>query len=110
VTFNPDGPSARIALDLRDAARPAVTADTVTGTLAISPRPVEDMPLALTRNDPRGGGRLDLSGRIPLEEPGRPAQPLALTVDADAWPVAGLTYFLPEAVAGPGFLDGRVTG
>ncbi|MES1245302.1 MAG: translocation/assembly module TamB domain-containing protein [Acidobacteriota bacterium] len=100
---------ASIRLNLNEVASPVVTADNVHGTLRyVSARPaaVEDLRLEATADD----GALIITGRVPLEEEGRPAPgPLALSVDAHQWPSPGIVAFLAPALKDAG-IDGRVSG
>ncbi len=108
VTFARNDYALRLLLDLQDVVAPVTTADTVHGSLSLNPRAVEDLRLELTRE----GGAVMVTGRVPLAPPGRTAatEPLALAVDAERWPAAGLGYFLGPELAGlfAGQLSGRV--
>ena len=96
-----------LTLDLQDVTAPVTVADTVRGSLTFNPQAVENLRLEMTR----AGGALMVTGRIPLAETGRQAsQPLALAIDAERWPAAGLAYLLgPELTQKfQGELSGRV--
>jgi hypothetical protein len=96
-----------LTLDLQDVAAPVTVADTVRGSLTLGPRAVDDLRLEMTR----AGGALMVTGRVPIAETGRTAsEPLALAIDAEHWPAAGLAYLLgPELTRKfQGELSGRV--
>jgi hypothetical protein len=107
-TFDHADYNLQLALDLHDAVAPVTRADSVHGSLSLSPRAVDDLRLELTRE----GGAVMVTGRVPLPAPGRTAagEPLALAVDAVQWPADDLGYFLPPQMSGvvKGQLSGRV--
>ena len=107
-TFDHADYNLQLALDLHDAVAPVTRADSVHGSLTLSPRAVDDMRLELTRE----GGAVLVTGRVPFAPPGQTAaaEPLAIAVDAVQWPADGLGYFLPPQVSGvvKGQLSGRV--
>jgi hypothetical protein len=101
---------AAIRLNLQDVVSPVVTADNVRGALryiSAGPSAVEDLRLEATAR----GGALIVTGRVPLEEEGRPRAPgpLDLAVDAHQWPAPGIVAFLAPALKDAG-IDGRVSG
>lgn len=102
---------ATVRLNLDDVVSPVVAADNVHGSLryvSAGPAAVEDLRLEATA----GGGALIVTGRVPLEEEGRPRrapQPLALAIDAHQWPAPGIVAFLAPALKDAG-IDGRVSG
>jgi hypothetical protein len=100
---------AAIRLNLNDVVSPVVEADHVHGALryiSAAPSAVEDLRLEATAN----GGALIITGRVPLEEEGRPAPgPLTLAIDAHQWPAPGIVAFLAPALKDAG-IDGRVSG
>jgi hypothetical protein len=100
--------SLRLGLDLQDVVAPVTVADRVHGSLTLGPRAVDDLRLEMTR----GVGALMVTGRVPLAAAGQKtaAQPLALAIDAEAWPAAGLAYLVaPELLQHfAGELSGRV--
>ncbi len=106
VTFARDDYKLNLLLDLQDVTAPVTTADTVHGSLSLNPRVLEDLRLELTRGD----GALLVTGRVPLPPEGQAvaAQPLALAVDAAAWPASGLGYFLGPDLAD--IFEGELTG
>jgi len=96
-----------LTLDLQGVTAPVTVADTVRGSLTLGPRAVDDLRLEMTR----AGGALMVTGRVPLAETGRTAsEPLALAIDAERWPAAGLAYLVgPELTRKfQGELSGRV--
>lgn len=100
--------SAAIRLDLQDAVSPVLAADHVHGTFRYTPSAVEDLRLEATTN----GGALIVTGRVPLEEEGRPRrvpEPLTLAVDAQQWPAPGIVAFLAPGLKDVG-IEGRVSG
>ncbi|HVT16491.1 MAG TPA: translocation/assembly module TamB domain-containing protein [Thermoanaerobaculia bacterium] len=94
VTITPTGYSARMDLDLRQVASPALgSADRLHGGLTIEPLAIEGLRLEASA----GGGALLVTGRIPLARAGRaePDEPIQLGIDASDWPAAGLAPYLP---------------
>jgi hypothetical protein len=99
---------AAIRINLNDVVSPVIAADNVHGALRYTPSAVEDLRLEATAN----GGALIVTGRVPLEEEGRPRrtpEPLILAVDAHQWPAPGIVAFLAPALKDAG-IDGRVSG
>jgi autotransporter translocation and assembly factor TamB len=100
--------SLRLLLDLQGVVAPVTAADTVRGSLSLSPRALDDLRLDLTH----GGGALLVTGRVPLAAAGQKvaSQPLALAIDAEQWQAGGLAYLLgPDLVKQfQGELSGRV--
>jgi hypothetical protein len=107
VTIADGSFSVLVKLDLRDAVSPILSADRVTGSLRASPRAVDDLRIEASNRD----GALMLTGRVPLAAEGRKtaSEPLALAVDADRWPAAGVVTWLFPDLAGAG-IDGRLSG
>jgi translocation and assembly module TamB len=101
-----------MTLDIQNALAPitgGARVDTARGSLTLRPTSVDDLKIALA-ND---GSEVRVEGRVPLAETGkaRAAAPMALAVDARAWPAAGVAAFLlPPAVASAWPIDGKVTG
>ncbi|HWM92322.1 MAG TPA: translocation/assembly module TamB domain-containing protein [Thermoanaerobaculia bacterium] len=96
--------AADIRIDLQDAVSPVIAADDVHGAFRFTPSAVEDLRLEATSNS----GALIVTGRVPLEEEGRPRrapEPLSLAVDAQHWPAPGIVAFLA-----PGLKDARIDG
>lgn len=97
-----------IRLNLNDVVSPVVTASNVHGSLRYSPSAVDDLRLEATDRE----GALIITGRVPLEEEGRPRrapEPLTLAIDAHQWPAPGIVAFLAPALKDAG-IDGRVSG
>ncbi|HEY4564357.1 MAG TPA: AsmA family protein, partial [Thermoanaerobaculia bacterium] len=87
--------SLQLMLDLQSVVAPVTAADTVRGSLTLTPRALDNVRLDLARN----GGALLVTGRVPLPEAGRKtaSQPLDLSIEAAQWQAAGLAYLLgPE--------------
>ncbi|MFL6236424.1 MAG: translocation/assembly module TamB domain-containing protein [Thermoanaerobaculia bacterium] len=85
----------QLALDLQNVVAPVTAADTVRGSLTLSPRALDNLRLELARN----GGALLVTGRVPLPETGRKtaSQPFNLAIEAAQWQASGLAYLLgPE--------------
>lgn len=109
--------STRVAFDLAQVAAPALAADTLAGSFTWATD--ESAPDAARIDDlsadvRRGGARLGVAGRIPLDPAGR-GLPLALTVEAEAWPAAELAGLASGLAAEPGAaplpaIEGRVSG
>lgn len=99
--------AADIRIDLQQVVSPVLAADDVHGTFRFTPSAVEDLRLEATA----GGGALMVTGRVPLEEAGRPSAPgpLSLAVDAHQWPAPGIVAFLAPGLTGMG-IDGTVSG
>ncbi|HWN42732.1 MAG TPA: translocation/assembly module TamB domain-containing protein, partial [Thermoanaerobaculia bacterium] len=97
---------ANIRLDLQNVVSPVLAADDVDGTFRFTPSAVEDLRLEATAD----GGALMVTGRVPLEEEGRPRrvpEPLSLAIDAQQWPASGIVAFLAPGLSG---IDGTVSG
>jgi len=91
-----------IDFDLAAVAAPAIAADTLVGSLtwvtdsnAPSLARIED----LRADARRGGARLGVAGRIPLDPAGR-GLPLALVVEAESWPAAELASLAAKMSSG----------
>ena len=100
--------SATINLDLQNVVSPVLAADDLEGSFRLTPSAVEDLRLEATA----GGGALMMTGRVPLQEEGRPRrapEPLSLAVDAQQWPAPGIVAFLAPGLAEAG-IDGTVSG
>jgi TamB, inner membrane protein subunit of TAM complex/AsmA family len=85
----------QLALDLQNVVAPITAADTVRGSLTLTPRALDNLRFDLAHN----GGALLVTGRVPLPETGRKtaAQPFSLAIEASQWQAAGLAYLLgPE--------------
>ena len=100
-----------MSLDLQNAAAPITSGpvDVARGTLTLRPTSVDDLRLALSK----GAAALTVAGRVPLAGTGkaRASAPMALTVEARAWPAAGIAAFLlPPDVAAAWPMTGLVTG
>jgi hypothetical protein len=100
-----------MSLDLQNAAAPITSGpvDLARGSLTLRPTSVDDLRIALTK----GGASLTVAGRVPLAETGkaRASAPMALTIEARAWPAAGIAAFLlPPEVASAWPMDGLVNG
>jgi hypothetical protein len=89
--------SLQLALDLQSVVAPVTAADTVRGSLTLSPRALDNLRLDLARN----GGALLVTGRVPLPETGRKtaSQPFSLAIEAAQWQAAGLAYLLGPELA-----------
>ncbi|HYH44581.1 MAG TPA: hypothetical protein VEG34_02770, partial [Thermoanaerobaculia bacterium] len=91
---------------LQNVVSPVLAADHVDGSFRFTPSAVEDLRLEATAN----GGALMVTGRVPLEEEGRPRrvpEPLSLAIDAQQWPAPGIIAFLAPGLSG---IDGTVSG
>lgn len=85
----------QLSLDLQSVVAPVTAADTVRGSLTLTPRALDNLRLDLAHN----GGALLVTGRVPLAETGRKtaSQPFSLAIEAAQWQAAGLAYLLgPE--------------
>lgn len=85
----------QLTLDLQSVVAPITAADSVRGSLTLSPRALDNLRLDLAH----AGGALLVTGRVPLPEAGRKtaAQPFTLAIEASQWQAAGLAYLLgPE--------------
>jgi hypothetical protein len=99
---------ADIRLDLQNVVSPVLAADDVDGSFRFTPSAVDDLRLEATAN----GGALMVTGRVPLEEEGRPRrapEPLALAIDAQQWAAPGIIAFLAPGLTEAG-IDGTVSG
>jgi translocation and assembly module TamB len=87
----------QLALDLQSVVAPVTAADTVRGSLTLSPRALDNLRLDLARN----GGALLVTGRVPLPETGRKtaSQPFNLAIEAAQWQASGLAYLLGPELA-----------
>jgi hypothetical protein len=97
--------SVSLALELASVVAPGLSADTVRGTLAVTPRAAEGIDLAIRR----GPATLALTGRLPLD----PRQEsLDLVLSAEGWPAADARPWLPFALplAGPIHGELRLAG
>ena len=103
--------SAGVRLDLTGVVSPVLAADHVTGSFRISPAAVDDLRLNAVIASGGATGALVVTGRVPLAPEGRAraSQPIALMVDADVWPAAGIVAFLSPEVAELG-VEGLVSG
>lgn len=107
----------KVAFDLAQVAAPALAADSLVGSFAWATD--EKAPGAARIDDlvadiRRGGSRLAVAGRIPLDPAGR-GLPLALSIDAEAWPASELAKFASSLSSEPGAsslpaIEGRVSG
>ncbi len=87
--------SLQLALDLQNVVAPITAADSVRGSLTLSPRALDNLRLDLAH----AGGALLVTGRVPLPEAGRKtaSQPFNLAIEAAQWQASGLAYLLgPE--------------
>jgi translocation and assembly module TamB len=85
----------QLMLDLQSVVAPITAADTVRGSLTLSPRALDNLRIDLAHN----GGALLVTGRVPLPETGRKtaSQPFNLSIEAAQWQASGLAYLLgPE--------------
>jgi hypothetical protein len=89
--------SLQLALDLQSVVAPVTAADTVRGSLTLSPKAVDNVRLDLAR----AGGALLVTGRVPLPETGQKtaSQPFTLAIEASQWQAAGLAYLLGPELA-----------
>ncbi|HET9212469.1 MAG TPA: translocation/assembly module TamB domain-containing protein [Thermoanaerobaculia bacterium] len=80
--------SLQLSLDLQNVVAPVTAAETVRGSLTLSPRVLDNLRLELAQN----GGALLVTGRVPLTP-----QPFNLAIEAAQWQASGLAYLLgPE--------------
>lgn len=93
-----------VAFDLAAVAAPALAADTLVGSLtwvtdsnAPSLARIEDLRADVRR----GGARLGVAGRIPLDPAGR-GLPLALSIEAESWPAGELASLAAKMSSGSG--------
>ncbi|HXU46917.1 MAG TPA: translocation/assembly module TamB domain-containing protein [Thermoanaerobaculia bacterium] len=91
-----------IAFDLADVRSPALSADTLVGSLAWLPDRIEDLQAEARR----GAARLAVAGRIPLAASGRG---LALELSTSSWPAAELARLAPGLPEIGGLASGRAT-
>jgi translocation and assembly module TamB len=89
--------SLQLALDLQGVVAPVTAADTVRGSLTLSPRALDNVRLDLAQ----AGGALLVTGRVPLPEGGRKtaSQPFNLAIEAAQWQASGLAYLLGPELA-----------
>ena len=87
----------QLALDLQNVVAPITTADTVRGSLTLTPRALDNLRMDLARD----GGALLVTGRVPLPETGRKtaSQPFSLAIEAAQWQASGLAYLLGPELA-----------
>ena len=101
IELTPGGARVEALLDLQDAVAPGVRAERLTGELVVGPRAIERLDLALVS----GAARLDLEGRVPLDERDRS---LALDLVAEGWPVEEAKPWLPFELPLAGRMHGRL--